>query len=159
MSFNIGNYSKTIVRVDNNNKVDAQFTKRDIIIAVNHKIAAKNDNFIELSGGIGVSLISLDGTTIRWNNSSGLYTSILDSGNMHMVCPNFNISAEYIAHFSSNTHWYYGIKANLQYVYLLSDAKGYISAGNEVIAADYSGHLFNPSLFISIHYMLKRKEY
>lgn len=119
------------------------------------------NNEAELLYGIGVGANFLKGNRVQISQrSENEISRIIEDSTFYnkATLPAFYLNAEYIRPVSSGSKLYYGIGAQLHYIYFLQQTNTYrvdiIDKNFQYFSLqpELAGHMINPSVFVNLYY-------
>ncbi len=120
----------------------------------------------ELLYGVGVGVNSLRGNRVQISKRSDndIVRVIEDSSFYNKATlPAFYLNLEYIRPLNSNSKLYYGIGAQLHYIYFLDQGNTYrvdmIDKNLQYFSLqpELTGHMLNPMVFVNLYYRLGKR--
>ncbi len=121
------------------------------------------NNEAELLYGIGVGVNSLKGNRVQISKrSDNDITRIIEDSSFYnkATLPAFYLNVEYIRPLNSTSKVYYGIGAQLHYIYFLDQGTKYrvdiIDKNLQyfTLQPELTGHMLNPMVYINLYYRL-----
>ncbi len=121
------------------------------------------DNGAELLYGIGVGVNSLKGNRVQISKRSDNDISrIIEDSSFYnkVTSPAFYLNLEYIRPLNTSSRVYYGIGAQLHYIYFLDQGTKYrvdiIDKNLQYFSLqpELTGHMLNPMVFVNLYYRL-----
>ncbi|HEY9176228.1 MAG TPA: hypothetical protein VIN07_00995 [Flavipsychrobacter sp.] len=137
------------------------FTSMNLSLLGRFRKEMSND--AELLYGIGVGVNSLKGNRVQISKRSDndIMRVIEDSSFYNKATlPAFYLNLEYIRPLKSNSKLYYGIGAQLHYIYFLDQGASYrvdmIDKNMQYFSLqpELKGHMLNPMVFVNLYYRL-----
>ena len=109
--------------------------------------------------GVGANILKGNRVQISKRSDNDIATIIEDSTLYNQATlPSFYANAEYIRPLGSEGKFYYGIGAQLQYIYMLDQGLAYridmIDKNGQFFSLnpELTGHVLNPMFFVNLYY-------
>lgn len=151
-----------VVRFNNEQDVlYMNFTNINISLFGRFRKEMPNDAVLMFGPGVGVNMLKGNRVQISKRSENDINRIIEDSTLYNKsTIPSFYLNLEYMRPINSNSKVYYGIGAQVQYIYLLDQGNtyrvdiidknfNYYSLKPELI-----GHVLNPMVFVNLYYRL-----